>query len=86
MSFSIRIRKQALKEIEKLPSKNSIEISKAIDSLSFEPRPVGCKKLKGQSETIWRIKVGDFRILYIIEDKIKIVEIRKIGNRKDVYK
>ncbi len=46
MSFSIRIRKQALKEIEKLPSKNSIEISKAIDSLSFEPRPVGCKRVE----------------------------------------
>ena len=69
MSFSIRIRKQALKEIEKLPSKNSIEISKAIDSLSFEPRPVGCKKLKGQSETIWRIKLEIFAFYILLKTK-----------------
>ena len=86
MSYSIRIRKQALKEIEKLPTKNSIEVSKAIDNLANDPRPAGSKKLKGQKEIIWRIRVGDFRVLYIIDDKIKIVEIRKVGDRKDIYK
>ena len=86
MRYEIRIRKQALKEIEKLPIKKSIEVSKAIDSLAENPRPAGSKKLKGQKEIIWRIRVGDFRILYIIDDKIKIVEIRKVGDRKDIYK
>ena len=86
MSYEIHIRKQAVKEIEKLPTKNSIEVSKAIDSLAENPRPSGSKKLKGQNEIIWRIRAGDFRILYIIDDRIKIVEIRKVGDRKDIYK
>lgn len=45
----------------------------------------GEKKLEGKKEEIWRIRVGDYRIIYLIEDTIKIVEIRKIGHRKDIY-
>ncbi len=62
------------------------KISAAIDGLSEIPRPVGGKKLRGEMEYLWRIRVGDYRIIYLIEDKIKIVEIRKIGNRRDVYR
>jgi mRNA interferase RelE/StbE len=85
MSYIISIRKQALKELGDLPLKDSRKIVAAIDSLAENPRPAGCKKLKGETEYIWRIRVGDYRILYKIDDEIRIVEIRKIGNRKDVY-
>lgn len=86
MSYKIAIAKKAVKELSALPLKINGQIVKAIDDLKEEPRPAGCKKLKGESEDIWRIRVGDYRILYFIEDTIKIVEIRRIGNRKDIYK
>ena len=85
MKYSISIRKQALKELEELPIKAGRQISKAIDHLSEQPRPAGCKKLKGEKEDLWRIRIGDYRVIYTIEDVIKIVEIRKIGHRRDIY-
>ena len=85
MNYKILIRKLALKELEELPTKTNRQLVKAIDDLSINPSPVGCKKLKGKTNQIWRIRVGDYRILYVIEDKIKIVEIRKIGHRKEIY-
>ena len=44
------------------------------------------KKLKGEKEYMWRIRVGDYRVLYTIEDTIRIVEVRKIGHRRNIYK
>jgi mRNA interferase RelE/StbE len=85
MSYKIAIVKKAFKELAALPAKTNEQIVKAIDDLKEEPRPAGCKKLKGESENIWRIRVGDYRVLYFIDDTIKIVEIRKIGDRKDIY-
>lgn len=86
MSYRIQIVKRAFKELTALPQKANVQLVKAIDDLKEDPRPDGCKKLKGEAEDIWRIRVGDYRILYTIEDAIKIVEIRKVGHRRDVYK
>jgi mRNA interferase RelE/StbE len=74
-----------LKELVELPKQASIKLTQAIDSLANHPRPIRCKKLKGEKEYLWRIRVGDYRVIYQIEDVVKIVEIRKIGNRKDIY-
>lgn len=60
------------------------KVGVAIDELAIEPRPEGSKKLKSSDENLWRIRIGDYRVLYIIEDTIKVVEIRKIGHRKDI--
>lgn len=54
--------------------------------LGYNPKPIGYKKLKGIKEDIFRIRIGDYRILYTIEEKIKIVDIRTIKHRKDAYK
>lgn len=83
--YSITFKKSAEKEIYKLPSPVAKRVSIAIDKLARNPRPVGSKKLEGQKENLWRIRIGDYRIIYSIEDEIKIVEIRKIGHRKDIY-
>jgi mRNA interferase RelE/StbE len=85
VSYRIAIRKQALKELEALPIKTNRLVASAIDGLAENPRPAGCKKLKGEHDYIWRIRVGDYRILYKIEDTIKVVEIGKIGHRKNIY-
>jgi mRNA interferase RelE/StbE len=55
-------------------------------ALATDPRPVGCKKLKGKREFLWRIRVGDYRVIYDIQDKIRVVEIREVGDRKDIYR
>lgn len=83
--YQLVIGKQALKELSKLPAKFSKKIVLAIDHLTQEPTPHGSKKLKGEKEYLWRIRVGDYRIIYLIEDSIQVIEIRKIGHRKDVY-
>jgi mRNA interferase RelE/StbE len=83
--YQINITKHALKEIIGLPAKISKQVSLTIDELAVNPRPVGCKKLKGEKEYLWRVRVGDYRIIYKIEDVVKVIEIRKVGHRKKVY-
>ncbi len=83
--YSIRFKKSAEKELEKLPSQIIKRIVKSIDTLVENPKPVGSKKLEGQKESLWRIRIGDYRVIYLIEDVIKIIEIRRIGHRKDIY-
>jgi len=86
MIYRISIRKEALKELEQFPVFVNRKITKDIEALTLNPRPRGCKKLKGESENLWRIRSGDYRIIYSIDDLIKIIDIRKIGHRKDIYK
>ena len=84
--YSISITPSALKDIAKLPKAMIKKTEIIIDSLSEQPRPIGVKKLKGISEDLYRIRVGDYRIIYSIEDEIKIVDILKIGHRKEIYR
>lgn len=83
--YQILFKKSAEKELERLPKSAVKRISRAVDDLAENPRPSGSKKLEGQRESLWRIPVGDFRIIYFVEDVIRIVEIRRIGHRKDIY-
>ena len=82
--FRIEVKKSAQKELFQLPSNYKNKIIKAIDGLVFNPRTEGCKKLKGIEA--YRIRVFDYRIVYIIQDKIQLIEIQRIRHRKDVYK
>jgi mRNA interferase RelE/StbE len=84
--YSISIKSSALKELSKLPKATVKKAEKAIDGLAHNPRPDGVKKLKASEEDLYRIRIGDYRIIYSIEDEIKIVDILKIGHRKDIYK
>jgi mRNA interferase RelE/StbE len=83
--YSLRFKRSAEKELERLPTPVIKRIAAAIDDLTINPRPTGSKKLIGQKEPLWRIRVGDYRVIYWVEDEIKIVEIRRVGNRKDIY-
>ncbi|MBX2901698.1 MAG: type II toxin-antitoxin system RelE/ParE family toxin [Cyclobacteriaceae bacterium] len=55
-----------------------------LKNLEEDPRPIGCKKLKGE-QNIWRIRIGDYRVLYTIDEVVRIVDIRSVGHRKDIY-
>ncbi len=83
--YRIQFSRSAEKELHALPSNVTKRVVKVIDQLESNPRPSGCKKLKGTSEALWRIRVGDYRIVYSIEDVLLIVDIRKVGHRKDIY-
>ncbi|MFZ1807625.1 MAG: type II toxin-antitoxin system RelE/ParE family toxin [Cyclobacteriaceae bacterium] len=82
--YNVVISKSASKEIASLPSPIINRIIQAIKKLGENPRPSGCKKLKGGQDT-WRIRIGDYRVIYTINDIIHIVDVRSVGHRKDVY-
>ena len=83
--FLIKFKKRAALELRKLPVAILKRTAKSIDGLSKNPRPKGSKKLRGSDENMWRIRIGDYRVIYVIEKTIKVVNIRKVGHRKDVY-
>ena len=84
-AYQLIILPRAEKELKKLPAKDFSKIDGVILQLLTDPRPVGCKKLQGIADT-YRVRVGDYRILYRVEDKQLIIEVIRIANRKDVYK
>ena len=84
-SYQVEWKRSAVKELRKLPQQLISKIVAAVDRLALNPRPQGCRKLVGSEDT-FRIRVGDYRVLYnIIENKLT-VEIIRVGHRKDVYK
>ncbi len=83
--YHIIIKKEALKELKQLPKGISTTVTFVIEQLGNEPRPHGCKKLNGTKENLWRVRVGDYRVIYFIDDAVRIVNVRKVGNRKDIY-
>lgn len=74
----------ARKELEDLPSEVIGRLLPRIRALSSNPRPAGCKKLHGFKDR-WRIRVGNYRAVYSIDDGTKAVDITRIAHRKDVY-
>lgn len=83
--YEIEISRTAEKQLKKLNSNLQRKISAVILSLSIEPRPYGCKKLSG-FEALYRVRCGDYRIIYEVIDKKVTVTILKLGHRKDIYK
>jgi mRNA interferase RelE/StbE len=84
MSYTVYIKKSAEKEMDRLSTKVHSRITKHLLSLSNSPRPFGTKKLFGREE--YRTRIGNYRILYIINEKEKKVEIVSVGHRKEVYR
>ncbi len=84
-SYRIEWKNSAYKELQKLPRPTIVKVVAAISDLSNDPYPSGVKKLIG-SERSYRIRVGDYRVIYeIVEDKL-IIEIVRVRHRKDVYR
>ncbi len=82
--YSIQITASAIKDYRKIPDREAKRINTVIDALAANPRPTGCKKLEGRDA--FRVRVGDYRIIYEITDKILTVYVIRIRHRKDVYK
>jgi mRNA interferase RelE/StbE len=86
VDYKIEFVSRAAKELKECPTAQIKKIIVQIESLSQNPRPVNSKKLKGNNEDIWRIRIGDYRVIYHIADAIKIVTVRHIRQRKDAYR
>ena len=84
-SYHIKIEKRALKALSSLPKRLRNRIRKAIDGLAEDPRPPGVKKL-ADLESLYRIRVGNYRVVYQIQDMDLLVLVVKIGDRKDIYR
>ncbi len=82
-SYKVLIRRSAADELGRIPQKDLRRIVVRIEKLAAEPRPDGCEKLSGQER--YRIRQGDYRVVYSIDDSTRTVEIFKIGHRSEVY-
>lgn len=83
--YQVRIKENAMKQILKLPNDVVGRIDTKIQLLSENPRPHGCKKLKGFHD-LYRIRVSDYRIIYSIADDVLVIEVLQVNNRKDAYR
>ena len=83
-NYSLEVKPSARKELEALPDHVLARVVQKLESLGHAPRPTGCKKLKGYKDQ-WRVRLGDWRVVYIIDDAAKLISITRIAHRREVY-
>jgi mRNA interferase RelE/StbE len=82
--YSIVFARSARKELEALPEAIALRILARIESLAEDPRPRGCLKLSG-SDNLWRIRVGDYRVVFSINDPDLLIDVIAVRHRRDAY-
>jgi len=85
VSYEVRILRSAEREILRLPVSVQNRIFIALDGFEKEPRPQGCKKLKN-SNNLWRIRIGAYRVIYSIQETIQLVRVERAAHRSEVYR
>lgn len=83
-SYSILITRSAAKELEAVPAKDRKRVVTRIRLLADDPRPAGAEKLSGEEK--YRVRQGNYRILYEIVDETLVVTVVKVGHRREVYR
>ena len=81
--YTVLILPSAPKQLDKLPNVIATRIENKLLELEQDPRPPGCKKLKGRDA--WRVRIGDYRVIYEINDGKLIVTVITVGHRREVY-
>lgn len=84
MIWKLEILRRAQKQLARIPNPDRQRIYEAIQNLIRDPRPPGCKKLKDSDA--WRIRIGDYRVIYEIHDEVLLVLVLEIGHRREVYR
>ena len=84
LHYTVRLKRSAERELRRLPRDNIPRILSRMQQLASQPRPPGCKKLTDEEE--YRVRQGDFRILYTVDDQQRLVEVVKIAHRREVYR
>lgn len=83
-SYKVLIKPSAAKELEAIPKKDRLRMAKNIEGLLAEPRPASVEKLSGQER--YRVRQGNYRVVYSIDDDEEVVLVFKIGHRRQVYR
>jgi mRNA interferase RelE/StbE len=83
--YAVTFARSARRELEKIDRPMARRILAKIEELSAEPRPAGCQKLRGESG-LWRLRVGDYRVVYGVDDSRGLVDIVAVGHRREVYR
>ena len=84
--YRVQIKTSAIKELEAVaPKKERQRLAVRISALGREPRPRGCQKLAGEEER-YRVRQGRYRVVYSVNDSEQVVEVVKVGQRKEVYR
>ena len=83
MDYEVFLLRRAQKQLANLPKQNYSRVRDSIVALAANPRPSGCKKLTGREG--WRVRTGDYRVVYDVDDGQKRVTVLDIGHRKDIY-
>lgn len=86
MKYQVEISESAERSLEKIAKKDRLKILEKIDLLEQDPSPSKCIKLKGYKEVLYRIRIGDYRVVYSIKQDLLIVLIVEIGHRRDIYR
>jgi len=82
--YYVALASSAEKELKKLPANLIARLVPRLENLASNPRPSGCKKLRG-GDSEWRIRSGDYRVVYTIDDMKLLVEVTRIRHRSEVY-
>jgi mRNA interferase RelE/StbE len=85
MAYAIQSKPAALRQLEQLPRPVRNRIASKIEGLREDPFPAGCKKLSGLPDT-WRVRVGDYRVIYQVHKGILLVLVLTLGHRREVYR
>jgi mRNA interferase RelE/StbE len=83
--YAVSFRRSAEKDMKKLDPKVQTRVFRAVEPLAKNPRPDGCRKLQGSDDS-YRIRVGDYRVIYTIDDAVLIVAVERVRHRRDVYR
>jgi mRNA interferase RelE/StbE len=86
MAYTVRLESRAEEELRVLPQSVLKRIDAKLRSLADNPRPRGVVKLSGLKGEGWRVRVGDYRILYRIRDDIRVIEVYRIKHRREAYR
>lgn len=85
MTYQIRVTPAAVRQLKKLDAAARRRVQAAIEILADQPRPPGAKKLVG-GDGEWRVRTGDFRIIYTIDDGVLLVLVVAVGHRREIYR
>lgn len=85
MTYRVEFTSAAARQVKKLPRPARDRLLASIESLSNDPRPPGSTKLVGE-ETAWRLRIGDYRVVYDIVDDVLTVLIVRVGHRREIYR
>ena len=83
--YAVSFRRSAEKDLRRLDASVQQRVLRAVEALAVTPRPPGCKMLHGAEDT-YRIRVGDWRVVFVVDDNLRHVAIERIRHRSDVYR